>query len=292
MAKADNKMMHRRIVNAYLSSVISISLVLFLIGIASLLIVNARNVSDYFKETLQLSVLMKNEATEQQASEYALKVKTYPYVKDARVVSREQGTKELQDMLGEDFLSVFETSPVPVSVDVSLRAAYVSSDSLAVVLPVLAASDIVDEVSCQQSLVDALNSNLGRISAVLSVFIALLLFISFVLINNTVRVNVFSRRFIIHTMRLVGATRAFISAPFIRAGVIQGLVGSLLSIAALAGLLYALRNSFPQLFEIFTLRAYILTGVIVVFSGVLICMVSTWFVMNRLLDMKRNDLYF
>ncbi|MBP9998561.1 MAG: permease-like cell division protein FtsX [Bacteroidales bacterium] len=292
MAKADNKMMRRRIVNAYLSSVISISLVLFLIGIASLLIVNARNVSDYFKETLQISVLMKNEATEQQASEYMAKVQTLPYVKEARVVSREEGTKELQDMLGEDFLSVFETSPVPVSVDVSLKAAYVSSDSLALVLPVLAASDLVDEVSCQQSLVDALNSNLGRISAVLSVFIALLLFISFVLINNTVRVNVFSRRFVIHTMRLVGATRSFISAPFIKAGILQGLVGSALSIAALAGLLFALRGSFPQLFEIFTLRTYVLTGVIVVFSGILICMISTWFVMNKLLDMKRNELYF
>lgn len=292
MAKADNKMMRRRIINAYLSSVISISLVLFLIGIATLLIVNARNVSDYFKETLQLSVLMKSGTTEEQASEYAAALKTCPYVRDARMISREEGTRELQDMLGEDFLSVFETSPVPVSVDVSLRAAYVSSDSLAVVLPVLSASDIVDEVSCQQSLVDALNSNLGRISAVLSVFIALLLFISFVLINNTVRVNVFSRRFIIHTMRLVGATRSFISAPFIKAGVLQGLVGSVLSLAALAGLLYALRNSFPQLFEIFTLRTCILTGVVVVFSGVLLCMASTWFVMNKLLDMKRNELYF
>lgn len=292
MTQGENTMIRRRLANAYLSSIISISLVLFLVGIASFLIVNSRNVSDYFKETMQVSVLMKNEITESQAETYASGLKSLPYVKNARVVSREEGTSDLKDMLGEDFLSVFETSPVPVSVDVSLKAEYVSSDSLAIVLPVIGASPMVDEVSCQQSLVDALNANMARISAVLSVFIALMLFISFVLINNTVRINVFSRRFTIHTMRLVGATRGFISAPFIKAGVLQGLAGALLAILALSGMLLALKKSFYVLFEIFSVKACIITGLTVIVSGVAICLVSTWFVMNKLLGMKRNELYF
>lgn len=292
MSKGDNRLTRRRLANAYLSSVISISLVLFLIGVATLLVVNARSVADYFKESMQISVLFKPEVVESQAEKYVTKVALYPYVREARVVSREEGVRDLKEMLGEDFLSVFETSPVPVSAELSLQARYVDPDSLSVILPALGADALVDEVSCQQSLVEALNSNLAKISLVLSFLIAILMFISFVLINNTVRINVFSRRFTIHTMRLVGATRSFISAPFLRAAVLQGLSSSVVALAALAAVVFALRSSFPQLFEIFTVKAFVLTGVIVVCSGVCICLLSTLFVLNRLLRMHRNDMYY
>ena len=144
-------------------------------------------------------------------------------------MSREQGAKEMTDLLGEDFLNVFEAAPIPVSVDVTLKADYVSSDSLEVVKNEIMKSPLVDEVVYQQFLVDKLNTNLRKISMVLGVFIVLLLFISFVLINNTVRLNVFSRRFTIHTMRLVGATKSFIRAPFMVQAVFQGLFSALLA---------------------------------------------------------------
>ena len=207
--------MRRRLANAYLSSIISISLVLLLVGIAGMLLVNAKSVSDYFKENMQVSVMMKQDVDEEDALKFNEYLKSERFIKETVFVSREQGQREMAEMLGEDFLDVFETSPIPVSIDVTLNADYVSADSLEVVKYEISSSSLVDEVVYQTSLVDALNANLGRISVVLGVFIALLLFISFVLINNTVRLNVFARRFTIHTMKVVGATKAFIRAPFL-----------------------------------------------------------------------------
>ena len=292
MPHKENKMMRKRLVNAYLSSIISISLVLILIGIAALLVVNARGVSDYFKENMQVSILMKQEATDTQVAAYRDSVEALPYVRTARIITREEGTAELKEMLGEDFLTVFETSPVPVSVEVTLQAEYVSSDSLAVVTPALAVASIVDEVDCQQSLVDALNANLAKISAVLGVFILLLLFISYVLINNTVRLSVFSRRFTIHTMRLVGATRGFIRKPFLKGAVAQGVISSALAIGVLVGLLFLIKRSFSALFEIFSMKLIIFVMAFVLVCGVAICLVSTFFVVGKLVGSTRDDLYY
>lgn len=292
MARKENKLIRKRLANAYLSSVISISLVLLLIGTAALLVVNARSVSDYFKESMQISVLMKPEVSEDQASAYKESIDLNTFVNQSRVVSREEGTEDLKEILGEDFLSVFESSPVPVSVELSLKAEYVSADSLALILPVLNASDLVDEVESQQPLVEALNTNLARISLVFSVFILLLLFISFVLINNTVRINVFARRFTVHTMKLVGATRSFIRRPFIWRAVLQGLVSSLLAIGALVGIIFAVRKSFPTLFDIFSTKLFVFVMGFVVVCGMLICVVSTYFVVNKLVGLAKDELYY
>ena len=195
-------------------------------------------------------------------------------------------------MLGEDFLDVFETSPVPLSVDVTLNAAYVQKDSLALVTKALASSPLVEEVETQQSVVEALTTNLARISVVLGVFILLLLFISFVLINNTVRVSVFARRFSIHTMKLVGATRGFIRAPFVRAAVLQGLVSSALAVVMLWALMEGLRRSFPELASIVEMEQLMIVCGIVVALGILLCVISTWMVVNRLVATPKDDLYY
>jgi len=292
MPRQEKKLIRKRIINAYLSSVISISLVLLLTGIAALLIVNAGSVSRYLKENMRISVLLKDEVTDEQAAAYAASLSAQPFVHSARAVSREEGAEELKSMLGEDFLEVFETSPVPVSVDVTLKADYVQTDSLARVTKALQASPLVDEVETRQTLIEALTANLARISLVLGVFILLLLFISFVLINNTVRVGVYARRFTIHTMKLVGATRGFIRAPFVRGAVLQGLVASLLAVGMLWGVLEALRRSFPEMASIVDLRQllYVCGGVVVL--GVLLCVISTYFVVNRLVAASKDDLYY
>lgn len=291
MAKKENRIIRRRLINAYLSSVISISLVLLLVGLAALLLVNAKSVSDYFKENMQISVLLKQDADEDDAAEYQASIDTTKYVRSSVLISREQGVREMAEMLGEDFMSVFETAPVPVSVDVTVKADYVSPDSLEVVRKVLADNPLVDEVNFQTSLVEALNSNLRRISLVLGIFIVLLLFISFVLINSTVRLNVFSRRFTIHTMKLVGATRAFIRAPFLVQAVFQGLFSSFLAISMLVGILFFIRREFVQLFEIFRLDMLLCVMGIVVASGLIICVLSTWLVVNRLVSLSKDELY-
>jgi cell division transport system permease protein len=291
MQNANNRLIRRRLFGAWVSTVISISLVLLLVGVASILLLNARSVSDYFKENLQVSVLMKQDVTEEQALAYQSSLSGIPGVKATTFISREQGIEEMAKMLGRDFLDVFSTAPVPVSIDVNLEAAYVSTDSLEVVKEALSASPLVEEVVYQTSLVEALNANLEKIGLVLGVLIVLLLFISFVLIGNMVRLNVFSRRFTIHTMQLVGATRGFIRAPFIGQSALQGLFAALVAIALLVGGLFILRKEFVQLFEIFRLDTLLITMGIVVVSGVLICVVSTWIVVGRLVRFDRDQLY-
>ncbi len=292
MAKGDNNLMKRRLANAYVSSVLSISLVLLLVGVASLLLVNARGVSDYFKENMQISVLLKEEVGEEKAKEYLKTLSEQHYIKTADYISREQGIQEMKDLLGEDFLSVFETSPIPISINVTLQADYVSSDSLEVAGAKIQESPLVDELVYQRSLVDALNANLSKISLFLGIFILLLMFISFVLINNTVRLNVFARRFTIHTMRLVGATRAFICRPFITEAILQGVFSALLSILMLIGLLFIIKSEFIELFQIFKLELLLMVMGIVIVAGVLICLLSTIFVVNKLISYKRSELYY
>lgn len=292
MANGENKILNGRLVNAYLSSVISISLVLLLVGVASLLLVNARSVSDYFKENMLVSVLLKPDAGEEDALKLKKQIEGYRFIKRCEYISKEQGMQEMEAQLGADFLNVFETSPIPVSIDVTLKADYVSSDSLSMVKDVISKSPLVDEVSYQKSLVDALNSNLSKISVFLGIFIFLLLFVSFVLINNTVRLNVFARRFTIHTMRLVGATRAFIRKPFLIQAVFQGLFSSIIAIMMILALLFVVRNEFVQLFEIFRLRLLLVVMGIVVLTGLSICLISTYFVVNKLVSLKKDELYF
>ena len=292
MSKGDNRIMKRRLANAYLSSVISISLVLLLVGVASMLLVNAKGVSDYFQENMQVSVLMKQNVSEEDAMAFCDRLENERYIRSTVYVSREQGERELARQLGDDFLDIFETSPIPVSIDVTLTAEYVSSDSLEVVRAELSESPLVDEVNYQRSLVDALNANLSRISLILAFFIALLLFISYVLINNTVRLNVYARRFTIHTMKLVGATRSFIRAPFLVQAAFQGIFSAFLAIIALLGILFFMRSEFEQMFEIFRLDLLLAVMGIVIVSGLVICLLSTWFVVNKLVSLKKDELYY
>ena len=286
-----NAQMRRRLVSAWISTVISLSLVLLLVGMGTLLLVNARAVSDYFKENMQISVLLKDTVKESEAAGYESQVAAMPGVRSTRLVSREEGMEEMARLLGRDFLDVFESAPVPVSIDVNLEADYVMTDSLARMKELLTESPLVEEVVYQTSLVDALNQNLQNISLGLFVLVGLLLFISFVLIGNTVRLDLFSRRFSIYTMQLVGATRGFIRAPFMGRGAIQGLFAALLAILVLVGGLFVLKDEFSQLFQIFTLDSLLVVMGVMVAAGVGICVVSTYFVVNRLVGYNRDRLY-
>jgi cell division transport system permease protein len=292
MAKKESNILNRRLIHSYLSSIISISLVLFLVGVAGLVAVNAGAVSNYFKENIKISALLNLETTDQEAISFAEELQKKEFTKSVEIISKEQGVKEMKALLGEDFLSVFETNPIPISLDIQVSAQYVTSDSLKKVEETLREMPLVDDVAYQESLVELLNANLEKMGLVLAVFILLLLFISFVLINNTVRLNVYSKRFTIHTMRLVGATKGFISRPFIGQAFFQGLISGSVAVLALLGVLYLIRNEFNQLFLMFnfSLLAYVLLGVILL--GVLICIISTIFVVRRLVSLTNDELYY
>ena len=278
--KKENKTVRRRLASSWISTVISISLVLVLVGGASLVLLNARAVSDYFKENVQVSVVLKPAVDEAEAKAYQAVLDSLPFVRTTAFVSKEQGREEMARMLGEDFMDAFSAAPVPASVDLSLEAAYVSPDSLALVKDLIGASPLVDEVVYQESLVDSLNANLGIITSA-----------ALVLIGNTVRLSVFSKRFSVHTMRLVGATKGFIRRPFLGQAVLQGLLSALLALALLAGGLYWLYTEFPGVEQLFPKTLLALTGGIVLAGGIVICVVSTFFVVGSLVDMRKDELY-
>lgn len=286
-----SKTLRRRLVSAWISTIFTLSMVLLLVGVGTLLIVNAREVGRYFKENLQVSVLLKDNVSDADAQAFQKRLDAMPGVRSTRFISKEEGVEEMSRLLGSDFLEVFETAPVPVSIDVNLEADYVSADSLAVVKEKIAKSPLVDEVVYQTSLVDALNENLAKISLVLSVMVAVLLFISFVLIANTVRLDLFNRRFSIYTMHLVGATRSYIRAPFVGRAALQGILSALLGILLLVGVLFLVKGEFAQLFVIFTLDSLLLTMGVMLLVGVFVCTSSTYIVVGRLVGYNRDQLY-
>ena len=288
----DLYILYRRLLRSYFSSVISISLVLFLVGMTGVLIVNAKSVSNYFKENITVSAVLSVEADEADASAMADRLENTPYVKDIRIITKEEGVEEMKKILGDDFLDVFEVNPIPVSLELQVAADYISTDSLSVIEEALYEYPAVHEVVYQQSLVEILNANIERIGVVAGVLVLLLLFISVVLINNTVRLNVYSKRFTIHTMRLVGATKGFITRPFVGQAFFQGLIAGAVADVLILGALYLIRNEFYQLFSLIDAMLLGLVMIAVIVLGVLLCMVSTSAGVRSLISLTKNELYY
>ena len=276
---------------AWISMLISITLVLVLVGIATLLLVNARSISDYFRENVAVSVVLKTDVPDADAAAFEKALSGKSFVKGTQQISREQGTAEMAALLGEDFLEAFGETPVPVSIDLKLKPEYVSKDSLEIVKAEIGESPLVDEVVYQSSLVEALNENLNRVSLILAVLTGLLLFISFVLISNTMRLSVFTRRFTVHTMKLVGATKGFIRKPFMGQAAIMGLIAAIIACLIIAGGLFLLREKFYQIFNVFEKTNLMITAAAIVAAGLIICTFSTYVSTNRLLSLSKDELY-
>ena len=292
MATKGKNIVHRRLIRSYVTSVISISLVLVLMAAAGVFAANAGGVARWFKENMAVSVLLKQSTTEKEGKALSEQLSSLPYVKESRYISKEEGAEEMKGLLGEDFLSVFESSPIPISIDLKLNGDFITRDSLERVKTSLLENKYVEEVVYQESLVEALNANLRRISLVLGVVIVLLLIISFALISNTVRLNIYARRFTIHTMSLVGARRSFIARPFLLQAAVQGAVAGLIAAAVLYALIRFLSRDSGLLTLILDMRLVwaVLAGTVLL--GVLICVVSTLLVVRRVAYISKDDLYY
>lgn len=292
MAKKEQNIVRRRLIRSYITSVISISLVLTMVGAAAMFWVSAGNVASYFKENMAVSLILKQHVGEADARAFADSLAKAPDVRSAEYISRERGEEELEALLGEDFLSVFESTPVPVSVEMRLDGSMISKDSLALIRARLMEDDRVEEVVYQESTVEALNANVKKIALVLSVFIVVLLVISSALINNTVRLNIYARRFTIHTMRLVGARSSFISRPFVSQALIQGAVAGLLADLILLAALLWVRSSSELLYSLFdkTMVACVMVGLVLL--GMLICSLSALLVTRKISYSSKDDLYY
>ena len=242
---------------------------------------------------MEVSVILKESVGEEAGRLLADSLSKEPYVREARYVSKEEGAEEMKTLLGEDFLSVFEASPIPTSIELHLEGDAITTDSLSMIKVSLMENKSVEEVAYQESLVDVLNANLNKIIVIIGVVILLLLVISFALISNTVRLNIYARRFTIHTMSLVGAKRSFIARPFVFRAIAQGAVaGVMASVALMLVIKYFSSGNTSLLAGILDINAVwaVLAGTVVL--GVMICVISTLFVVNKVAYISKDDLYY
>ncbi len=292
MKNSEGKITRNRLRSSSLSSIISISLVLFMLGIIGILIFNARKLSDYVKENIGFSIFLQDDIREVDANFLRKTLDASAFVRYTEYISKERAAKELKDELGEDFITFLGYNPLSASIDVRMKAEYANQDSINKIESFLVGFKQVKEVHYQKSLVSLVNENVSKISLVIILFSSLLLFIAIVLINNTIRLSVYSRRFLINTMKLVGATWGFIRKPFLLKSILHGLYAALVSILLLSGLVYLVQKEFGDLIDIVDpFLLMIIFGAVIVI-GVLINLISTYFAVNKFLRLKVDDLYY
>ncbi|MBR4582586.1 MAG: permease-like cell division protein FtsX [Bacteroidales bacterium] len=282
-----------KIRGAYLTSVVSISLVLLLLGIVGLLVLNARQMSDYVKENLCFSLIINNDVAEPDIKQFQKTLDTHEFIKSTEYITKEDAAKQLQQELGEDFIETLGYNPLSPTINVYLNSDYASPDSIAKLEGFfLSKSGIVNEVSYQQNLVNLINDNIRKVSVILLALSALFFLISFALLNNTIRLQIYSKRFIINTMKLVGAKKNFIRRPFIASGALQGLVSSLIAIALLYAIIYFANAQLGDLIGTIDPWVIALLFVAVAVIGILLCVFATLLSINKYLRLKTINLYY
>jgi cell division transport system permease protein len=277
---------------SYVTLVISVSLVLFLLGVLGLVLINARELSDYFRESLSFSVMLDDGAKEADIRMLQKDLDAKPYVKSTEYVSKDEAALKMKEELGEDFINFLGDNPLPPSIDVYLYAGFTSPDSVAKIEKYVFEYPFVKEVYYQESLLFLINENVKKISLFLLVISTFLFLIALTIINNTIRLSIYSRRFIIRTMQLVGATRGFIRRPFLLQSAFQGLLAALLAMILLMGLLYLIEKEFFMMFSFESTNLLILLGAALIILGVLINIISTYFSVNRYLSISEDKLYY
>lgn len=292
MSKKDTKYSKRRLRSSYFTTLVSITLVLLMLGVLGLIILHAKKLSDHVKENIGVRIMMKEGTREAEIIQLQKTLDATVYVKSTEYITKEQAAQEMKDDLGEDFISFLGFNPLPPSIDLRLRADYTNVKSIDIIEKELLANPGVKEIFYQKSLVQAINKNLKRISLILLAFSGLLLLIAVALINNTIRLSVYSKRFLIRSMQLVGATQSFIRRPFIFKGVFQGIYGAFIAIILIAIIIYFSIKELPELVELQDINLFIILFSLIILCGVLISWLSTYFAIRKYLHMKTDDLYY
>jgi cell division transport system permease protein len=280
-----------RLRSSYLSSIISISLVLFMVGLLGLLVLDARKISDYVKEHIQLTVFLNEDVPEVEVSALQNLLDHSAFVKSSQFVSKQQALDSLKKDLGEDAVGMLEDNPLPASIDIKLHAEYAHPDSMKNIADNIQQNKIVREVTYQHTEVDMMNKNFRTVALVLFLFSALLFFIAIALVNNTIRLSLYSKRFIIKSMQLVGATKYFIRKPFLKQGLMHGLYAGIIACVLLSGLLYVIANKFPELVKVQDIKIIVTLFTGVILFGIFLSVMSTMMAVNRYLRLKTEELY-
>jgi cell division transport system permease protein len=281
-----------RLRSSYLTLVISVSLVLFLLGVLGLVLINARELSDYLRESISFSIWLDDEAKEPDIRMLQKDLDAKSFVKSTEYVSKDAAAIKMKNELGEDFISFLGDNPLPPSIDVYLYAGFTSPDSVAKIEKYVREYPFVKEVRYSESLLILINENVKKISLFLLILSTFLFLIALTIINNTIRLSIHSKRFLIRTMQLVGATRGFIRKPFLIQSAIHGLLAALVAMSLLMGLLYLIEKEFFMMFSFESTYILILLGGSIIITGILINIISTFFSVNRYLSISEDKLYY
>ncbi len=292
MSSSFDKYQKRRLISSYFSVVLSIALVLFLLGLLGLLVLNTQKVADHFKEQVTVTIFLKDTAKEVEIKQLEKSLAMADYVKSTNYVTKEQAAESMKEDSGEDFMEFLGINPLKNSIDVHLKADFVTSEKLENISKEALSKNFVDEVSYDNDLVTLMNDNVKKISLWILIISGLFTLIAVLLINSSIRLAVYSKRFTIKTMQMVGATKQFIRRPFVWRSVRLGIVGAIVALIGMAVVLYYINKMFPEL-ELLNKPVLIVALFAFVFVlGILITWVSTFFATQRFLNLNTDRLYY
>ncbi len=291
MQPGENKVNRRRIAGSYITSTISIALVLFMLGIIGLLILNAKKISDYVKENISFTLMIKPDAREIDIIGLQKELDLNPWVKSTEYVTAEKALENFKKDMGTDFMQFMDENPLPPSIEVRLHADFANNETISQMEKKYKQHPLIKEIVYQKSLVQQVNDNVEKISAVILGFGGLLLLIAIALINNTIRLSVYSKRFIIRTMQLVGATDNFIRRPFLWKSLIQGLIAATLGILFLGAFAYYIQMQSNEIINLMDqeIMTLLFTGMIAV--GLVMNFIFSFVAVGKYLRMRKDDLY-
>ena len=292
MASSFEKFQRRRLISSYFSVILSIALVLFLLGLLGLLVLNSKKVADHFKEQIALTIYLKDDAKDVEIKQLEKTLALADYTKSTQFVSKEEAAEEHSKEIGENFMDFLGYNPLQNSIDVYLKADFVDAAQVKEIADNLLAKDFVEEVNYDQPLISLLNDNIKKISLWVMIISGLFTLIAVLLINSAIRLSVYSKRFTIKTMQMVGATKGFIRRPFIWLSMKLGMVGAVIALAGMAAVLYYLNQTFPEL-ELLAdpmILAILFVGVFI--ASMIITWFSTFLATQRFLNLRTDELYY
>jgi len=292
MARSIDSFNKRRLLTSYFSVIVSITLVLFLLGFFGFLVFSTKKLANHFKEQVTVTILIKDEAKSADIAQLQKTLSVASFVKSLRFISKDEAAETFSKDIGEDFVSFIGTNPLQNVIDLSLKADYAEPDRMTEIKRELEQNSFVSEVVYDQSLVALIHENVNRIGLITLVFSALFSFVSVLLINASIRLSIYSKRFIIKTMQLVGATRSFIRRPFIRTNVRLGILSAFLAILLFYGSLLAIVKSYPEFSVLLDNTVLCIVFIGILAMGIFISWLSTYFATQRFLNLNTNDLYY
>ncbi|MBV7268902.1 cell division protein FtsX [Winogradskyella luteola] len=292
MASSFDKYQKRKLISSYISVVISIALVLFLLGCLGLLVINSKKVADHFKEQVVMTIYLNDTAKEVEVNQLKKSLAMADYTKEAKYVSKEEAAEFMKAETGEDFMDFVGYNPLKNSIDVYLKADYVTTEQLTEITDNLSNKAFIEEIRYDNDLVELMNDNVKKITLWVLIISGLFTLIAVLLINSSIRLAVYSKRFIIKTMQMVGATKSFIRKPFVWKSVQLGIIGAIVALIGMSIVLYYLDLTFPELELLRNTVMIIVLFVGIFFLGIVITWISTFIATQRFLNLKTDQLYY